>query len=62
MLAPVSYIKETIASALLREPDMGAFENSITRVVNGLDTQRDHDLYDVVVRLIYAGVRALPNL
>ena len=62
VLAPASYIKETIASALQREPGMHDFEHPVACVVNALDTQRDHDLYDVVIRLIYAGVRALPNL
>ncbi|KAI9763563.1 MAG: hypothetical protein M1840_000425 [Geoglossum simile] len=54
ILRQVSYIKETIVPALLREPRMDVFKRSVTDAVDCLDTQRLHDLHDVAVRLIYA--------
>jgi hypothetical protein len=41
---------------------MGVFERSVTYAVDGLDAQRDHNLYDIVVCLLCAVVRDLPNL
>ena len=58
----VPYIKEIVVPALLREPGMGIFKGPVTRLVNSLDAQRLYNLYEVVVRLLHAGVRALLDL
>ncbi|KAH0541220.1 hypothetical protein FGG08_004276 [Glutinoglossum americanum] len=51
----VPYIKRTILLALPSEPGTEEFIPFATGAVDTLDGERQHDIYDVVVRLIHVG-------